>query len=175
MTSPYSLPAILNPPVTGREAVVDALYRCITAFDTNDAGLFDTTFMPDGVFEINGRPMTGLPDIHATGLVLIFKLDTTHMATNVRVHMKTVPTDAGAAAAEENEASLTATVLSQHFAFEKGMELGQKNLIGGGLYRGDLIRDTDGLWKFKHLQIKSTWVQGDYSVIGGNFSETHGA
>jgi hypothetical protein len=74
-------------------------------------------------------------------------------------------------AEEENEASLTATVLSQHFAAEKGMEPDQKNLLSGSLYRAELVRDTDGLWKFKHLLIKSTWVQGDYSVVGGNFSE----
>ena len=84
--------------------------------------------------------------------------------------MRTGTTKAGAAE-EENEASLTATVLSQHFAGGKGMEPGQKNLMSGSLYRGELTRDMDGLWKFRHLQIKSTWVQGDYSVIGGNFSE----
>jgi hypothetical protein len=36
---------------------------------------------------------------------------------------------------DENEASLTATVLSQHFALEKGMELGQKNLLLAALCR----------------------------------------
>lgn len=76
------------------------------------------------------------------------------------------------AAGKENEASLTATVLSQHFAGGKGMELGEKSLMSGGLYRAELTRDVDGLWKFKHLQIQSIWVQGDYSVVGGKFSET---
>ncbi|TVY19131.1 hypothetical protein LARI1_G004873, partial [Lachnellula arida] len=168
MTSPFSLPAVLNPPLTGREAVIDALHRCVLAFDTNDTALFDSSFMPDGVLEINGRAMEGLPAIHATGLALVFSVDTTHLMSNVRVHMKT-----GAAAEEnEKEASLTATGLSQHFAGGKGMEPGQKNLLGGSLYRGELTRDVDGLWRFRHLLIKSTWVQGDYSVVGGNFGET---
>ncbi|RDW58903.1 hypothetical protein BP6252_13379 [Coleophoma cylindrospora] len=165
MASPYSLPAVLNPPMTGREAVVDALYRCTTAFDTNDVALFDSAFMPDGVFEVNGRAMTGLPEIHTTGLALIFSVDTTHMVTNMRVNMG--PGSAG----EEKEAKLTATVLSQHFAAGKGMELGQKNLMGGTLYGAELIKDTDGLWKFKNLQIKATWAQGDWSVVGGIFHE----
>jgi len=170
MTSPFSLPAVLNPPLTGREAVVDALYWCVMAFDTADTALFDSSFMPDGVFEINRRAMEGLPEIHATGLALVFKLDTTHLVTNVRVHMRTGTTTAGVVE-EENEASLTATVLVQHFARGKGMEPGQQSLMSGSLYRAELTRDMDGLWKFRHLQIKSTWVQGDYSVIGGNFSE----
>ena len=160
MGSPFTLPAIFTPPLTGREAVIDALHRCVLAFDTNNPALFDSTFTADGIFEINGRAMIGLPEIHATGLVLVFSVDTTHLVSNVRVNMKT-----------EDEASLTATVLAQHFAGGKGMEADQKNLLSGSLYRAELIRGVDGLWKFKHLLIKSTWVQGDYSVIGGNFSE----
>jgi hypothetical protein len=171
MASIFSLPATLNPPMTGREAVIDALYRCVMAFDTGDTALFDSSFMPDGVFEVNGRAMTGLPEIHATGLALILSVDTTHLVSNVRVHMRTGTIEAGDVK-EENEASLTATVLSQHFAGSKGMELDQKNLMSGSLYRAELTRDIDGLWKFRHLLIKSTWVQGDYSVVGGKFSET---
>ncbi|KPM43210.1 hypothetical protein AK830_g3355 [Neonectria ditissima] len=167
MSSPFSLPAVLNPPLVDREAVADALYRAAVAFDTNDAALFDSTFMPDGVFEINGRAMTGLPEIHATGLVLIFRVDTTHMVTNMRVNMK----PPAGAVEEPNEASLSATVLSQHFALGKGMEAGQDSLMAGSLYRGELVRDVDGLWKFTHLGVKATWMEGDYSVIGGNFSE----
>ncbi|TVY39481.1 hypothetical protein LSUB1_G003540 [Lachnellula subtilissima] len=170
MTSPFTLPASLNPPMTGREAVVDALYRCVMAFDTNDTALFDSSFMPNGVFEVNGRAMEGLPKIHATGLALIFSVDTTHLVSNVRVHIRTGTMKDGAA--EEKEASLTATGLSQHFAGGKGMEPGQNNLMGGSLYRAELTRDMDGLWKFRHLQIKSTWVQGDYSIVGGPLSET---
>ncbi|KAH8648641.1 hypothetical protein BX600DRAFT_475564 [Xylariales sp. PMI_506] len=165
MSSPFSLPATLSPPLIGREAVADALYRAAVAWDTNDGDLFDTTFLADGVFEVNGRPMKGLPDIHATGLALIFSVDTTHMVTNVRVSMKS-------AEQSPSEASLTAHVLSQHFAYGKGMEPDQKNLLSCSLYRGELAKDVDGLWKFKHLNIKSNWVQGDWSVLGGKFHET---
>ncbi len=149
--------------------MADALYRCVVAFDTADAALFDSSFMPDGVFEVNKRTMEGLPEIHTTGLPLIFNIDTTHLVSNVRIHMKTGNTEARST--EETEASLTATVLAQHFAGGKGMEPGQKNLMSGCLYRAELTRDSDGLWKFRHLQIKAIWVQGDYSVVGGNFSE----
>lgn len=171
MASMFYLPPVLNPPLIGREAVIDALYRCLMAFDTNDAALFDSSFITDGVFEVNGRVMTGLPEIHATGLALIFTIDTTHLATNVRVHMKTKAVEAGATVEEKDEASLTTTVLVQHFAGSKGMEPGQASLMSGSLYRGELARDTDGLWKFKHLYIKPTWVEGDWTVVGGNPSE----
>ncbi|KAF7545329.1 hypothetical protein G7Z17_g9255 [Cylindrodendrum hubeiense] len=170
MSSPFSLPATLNPPLNGREAVADTMYRCAMAFDTCDADLFDSTFMEDGVFDVNGRAMKGLPEIHATGLTIIFKVDTTHMVTNMRVNMK--PRKSAAGAVEEpNEASLTATVLSQHYAYGKGMEPSQKSLMSGSLYRGELAKDTDGLWKFTHLGAKSTWAEGDWGVIGGSFND----
>jgi hypothetical protein len=159
MTCPFILPATLNPPPTGREAVTDAFHRCVQSFGTNDITLFSSTFLPDAIFEVNERTMKGLPEIHATGLALIFSLDTTHLVSNVRVDMTK--------GKEESEASLTATVLSQHFAGGKGLEPGEKNLMGGSLYRGELKRDVDGLWKFWELKIKSIWMQGDFSVVGG--------
>jgi len=113
--------------------------------------------MSDGIFEVNERAMKGLPEIHATGLALIFSLDTTHLVSNVRVHMSVD---------NENEATLTATVLSQHFAGGKGLEPGQNNLMGGSLYRAELSKSADGLWKIKYLKIKSIWMQGDWSVVG---------
>ncbi|KAL6689927.1 hypothetical protein J3F84DRAFT_398750 [Trichoderma pleuroticola] len=160
MTTSFSLPAALNLPISSSASVADALYRCALAWDTNDKALFDSSFMPDGIFEVNDHAMKGLPEIHATGLSLIFKLDTTHIVTNVRVQM-----------GEEREASLTATVLVQHFVKGKGMEPGQRSLMSGSLYRAELANDTDGLWKFKHLRIKSIWVEGDYSIIEDNFGE----
>ncbi|CAI6100891.1 unnamed protein product [Clonostachys chloroleuca] len=171
MASSFSLPATLNPPLTGRDAVVDAMYRCAVAWDTNDQALFDSTFLPDGVFLVNGRPMTGLSEIHSTGLALIFAVDTTHFVTNVRVSMKVGAGETAGAAGDENEASLTATVFVQHFAGGKGMEADQPSLMSGSLYRGELVEDVDGLWKFKRLAIKATWVEGDWGVVGGKFHE----
>ncbi|KAM6484885.1 hypothetical protein HDV62DRAFT_388852 [Trichoderma sp. SZMC 28011] len=160
MASPFSLPATLNLPTSSSESVADAIYRCALAWDTDDAALFDSSFMPDGIFEVNDHTMKGLHEIHSKGLALIFKLDTTHIVTNVRVQMR-----------EESEASMTATVLVQHFAKGKGMEPGQRSLMSGSLYCAELANDTDGLWKFKHLKIRSIWVEGDYSIIEDNFSE----
>jgi hypothetical protein len=142
------------------------------AFDTDDTALFDSSFMPDGIFDVNGRAMQGLSDIHDAGLSLIFSLDTTHLTTNVRVHMNTGTTEVDSVKEREaSEASLTSTVLSQHFAKDKGMAPGQPSLMAGSLYRGDLARDADGLWKFKHLQIKSIWAEGDWSLVGVNVNE----
>lgn len=144
MASSFVLPVVLNPPLTDREAVIDVLYRCCVSFDTNDKDLFDSTFLATGVFVINGNSSNGLPKIHASTLKQIFSVDTSHMVSNVRVDIK-----------DDHEASLTATVLSQHFAGGKGMESDEKHLMGGTLYRGDLTRDVDGLWKFKLLTLKS--------------------
>lgn len=170
MSSSYTLPANLGPSLIGRDAVADAMHRCATAFDTDDVELFNSSFMPDGVFEVNGNAMKGLPTIRTSGLAIIFDLDTTHLVTNVRVSIPTEPTRAGVTQGEEEEskASLTATVLSQHYAKGKGLETDQKSLMAGSLYRGDLTRDKDGLWKFSHLRIKSIWMEGDNSVVSGS-------
>lgn len=172
MSSLYILPANLGPSLIGRDAVADALHRCATAFDTDDVELFNSSFMPDGVFEVNGNAMKGLPTIRTAGLAIIFGLDTTHLVTNVRVSIPAEFTRAGVTDEEEEEedskASITATVLSQHYSKGKGLERDQKSLMAGSLYRGDLIRDKDGLWKFSHLKIKSIWMEGDNSVVSGS-------
>lgn len=51
--------------------------------------------MPNGVLEFNGHAVTGLPETHATAFALIFKLDTTHLATNVRIHARTGGVETG--------------------------------------------------------------------------------
>jgi hypothetical protein len=51
------------------------------------------------------------------------------------------------------------------------MEPNQKYLMSGSLYRAELGKETDGLWKFTKLCIRSTWTEGDYSLMGGEFSK----
>jgi hypothetical protein len=44
---------------------------------------------------------------------------------------------------------------------DKGIDPGQNSLVSGSLHRSELVKDVDGLWKFKHLKIKATGVEGD--------------
>ncbi|KXJ91862.1 hypothetical protein Micbo1qcDRAFT_223961 [Microdochium bolleyi] len=171
-----SLPAALSPPLPDREAVVDALFRCCQAWDTNDKALFDTSFTSDAVLNLNGRSTTGLEEIHSVCNSIIFRVDTTHLATNVRVHF---PSEH-----DQQKVSLTATVIAQHFAGGKGMDLTpdaddqgpqpmnrNRHLMSGALYSGDLVKGgPDGLWKFTRLSVKPNWVEGHFSVVGGVFS-----
>lgn len=175
MSTFASLPAVLSPPLPDREAVIDALYRCCLAWDTNDQALSDTVFTPDAVLTLNGASMTGLDEIRNKCNALIFTLDTTHLVGNLRV---TFPTNA-----PDRMASITATVIAQHFARGKGFDLApeggreggstammnhNRHLMSGTLYSGDLVKDrTDGLWKFSMLTIHPNWVEGHFSVVGG--------
>ncbi|KAH7026658.1 uncharacterized protein B0I36DRAFT_331096 [Microdochium trichocladiopsis] len=171
-----SLPAVLNPPLPDREAVIDALYRACLAWDTNDQSLCDTAFTTDAVLSLNGQVMTGRDQIAKDGNALIFTLDTTHLVGNTRVTFTTPSGGDG----EQQSASITATVMAQHFVGSKGFDLApesanipylmnhNKHLMSGTLYSGDLIKDsTDGLWKFKLLKIKPNWIEGHFSVVGG--------
>lgn len=184
MTTTFtSLPAALSPLLPDREAVADALYRCCLAWDTNDKALFDTSFTAEAVLDLNGRSTAGIAEIHAVCNSIIFSVDTTHLANNVRVHFpnSTSTTDTSSTT-RNHHASLTATVIAQHFAGGKGMDLTpddegiqpmnhNRHLMSGTLYSGDLIRDeSDGLWKFARLSIRPNWVEGHFSVVGGVFT-----
>lgn len=87
-----------------------------------------------------------------------------HLVSNLRIHFH--PGEEG------TRASLTATVLSQHFRKGKGLECGQKELMAGSLYRGELRREGDGsgLWKFEELRIGSLWMEGEMGVLSGEAS-----
>lgn len=155
MTIP-NLPATLSPALTPREAITDAVYRFALALDTGDLALFDSAFLPDSTFEINGKVISGLPALHTDCFEPISKLDTSHFITNVRVNI----------AESGTEAALTASVLSQHYRGGKGMETDQKSLMAGSVYYVDLVKDGEGeLWRIKALQLSSDWVEGDWAVM----------
>ncbi|KAJ1334029.1 nuclear transport factor 2 family protein [Microdochium nivale] len=180
MTTPFtSLPAALIPPLPDREAVADALYRCCLAWDTNDRALFATSFTSEAVLDLNGRSTAGITEINAVCNSIIFSVDTTHLATNIRIHFPNATNTTTATG--EYLANLTATVIAQHFEGGKGMDLTpddggvqlmnrNRHLMSGALYSGDLVRDEgDGLWKFARLSIRPNWVEGHFSVVGGVF------
>lgn len=145
--------------LTTREAVADALYRAVLAFDTDDQALLDSALALDAVFDLDGRIMNGLDAIHSECFATVSKLDTTHFISNVRINVVE-----GA-----SEASMTASALSQHFRPGAGKTPGATNLMAGSLYFIDLVKDeVDGLWKMKNWKMKLIWSNGDWGVMSGN-------
>lgn len=151
-----ALPTTLSPPLGPREAITDALYRCVVGLDTNDKPLFISAFTDDASFAINDKVMTGLPDI-TTGIYdRIVKMDTTHFVTNVRIHIDSA----------NGTARLTASALAQHYNGGKAFEPDAKSYLAGSLYWGDLVEDkAEGLWKFTSWRVKAKWGEGDQSIF----------
>lgn len=154
----WALPATISPPLTGREAVQDALYRCVVAFDTSDVDLLNSAFTIDAKFKLNDFVMDGLEAIRSQSFDRISKLETTHFVTNTRVNLN----DDG------KTASMTASVLAQHYRPGTGnSETGDApRLLTGALYRLDLVKEEDsGLWKIKVWEMKSVWQEGSSAVL----------
>ncbi|KAK9323677.1 hypothetical protein V1517DRAFT_88767 [Lipomyces orientalis] len=150
-----ALPSAL-PSLSVREAITDALYRGVIGLDTADVALFDSAFTEDAILDINGNVLDGLEAIHTGCYDFIAKLDTTHFITNVRVDVKD----------GESTASLTASVLAQHYRHKQGREPGATCLMTGGLYFVDCVKDDqDGLWKITHWKLQSIWTEGDGGVM----------
>ncbi|KAK0614861.1 hypothetical protein B0T17DRAFT_540359 [Bombardia bombarda] len=159
-SAPLTLPAKLNPPLTGRDAIVDAVHRCLAGLDAADQGLWESGWHPEGTMEINGNVMRGRKELHDKCFATISKLDTTHFMTNVRV---TLTDDAG------TKAAMTATVLAQHYREGKGLAPGEPRILAGNLYGLNLEKDpADDLWKIKDWVLKSTWGEGDWQILMGN-------
>lgn len=143
-----------------REAITDAVYRCVLGLDTDDKALFDSAFTPDASFDLNGNVMSGLDAIHTGCYDSVSKLDTTHFISNVRVNVR----DDG----DSTTASMTASALAQHYRRKQGTEAGATRLLTGSLYFLELVKDgEDGLWKIKHWKLQLVWTEGDWGVMTG--------
>lgn len=153
-----SLPSDLSPALTGRDAIADALYRCVVGLDTNDPALFDSAFTQTASFTINGKKHEGLQAVHAHCYDMVSKLDTSHFVTNPRINIT----------GGDDTASMTASVLSQHFRGGNGMAPEQPRLMAGALYYLDLVRGSDGTWKIEDWKMEATWAEGDWAVMSGN-------
>ena len=155
MTAIPSLPTTLSPPLTEREAIADALYRCTLGLDTDDITLFDSAFTPTASFTVNGRTFEGLSALHENCFTPVSKLDTTHFMTNMRINIDN----------SDTKAFMMCTTLSYHFRKGKGLEPNQPKLLAGSLYYLDLVKDSDGSWKIEDWKAKSTWAEGDWAVV----------
>lgn len=158
MSSLSTLPAKLSPPPSDREAINDAIYRAVTGIDSNDADLFDSAITDSARFDLNGKTMQGREAVHARMFGPVSALDTTHLVTNIRVHVG----EGGSAA------SATASALAQHYRGGQGAESAASRYMAGVLYWVDLVKDgEDGLWRAEHWKIRTVWGRGDRGVMTG--------
>lgn len=155
-TSIPSLPTTLTPPLVGREAIADAVYRCVMGLDTNDLPLFQSAFTNDAIFDLNGTIMAGFDAINAQCFASISNMDTNHFITNLRINLVD----------QDSKVQVTCSALAQHYRGGEGMKPNATQLLAGSLYWLDMVKDAgDGLWKIKKLVLKSTWGQGDWAVF----------
>ncbi|KGO47386.1 hypothetical protein PEX1_005070 [Penicillium expansum] len=159
MESLPSLPAVLFPALSSRDAITDTLYRCVLGLDNNDSTLFDSAFTSTATFSINGKVSSGLPAIHTDCFDVISKLDTTHFVTNIRINIA----DSGV------KAAATASALAQHYGGGKGLQPDQPRLLAGALYYADFAKDEEsGLWKIEAFKMTTSWAEGDWGVMSAN-------
>ena len=152
-----SLPATLTPALSGREAIADAVYRCLVAIDTDNPSLFKSSFTNDAIFELNGTTMNGFDEINEQCYASISKLDTNHYLSNLRINILD----------GDSKAEMTCSALAQHYHSREGMKPDTVPLLAGSFYWLELVKDeSDGLWKIKHWKLKANWGQGDWGVFG---------
>lgn len=163
----FSLPAQLSPAPNDREAVVDAIARCVCGMDAADNALFRSAFTEDAVFDLNGKQLKGIDEISANTYDNVSQLDTTHMTSNVRTTFSS----------DGLSATTTAHGLAHHYPAGKGLAMendgNTQRLVVGSMYSIDLVKvEGDAasgqgpLWKVKVWRLKSIWTQGDWSVMG---------
>ncbi|OBT90060.1 hypothetical protein VE02_02514 [Pseudogymnoascus sp. 03VT05] len=153
MAAQVSLPSL-----TPREAVVDALHRCILGIDTNDRDIFESGCLKeDMTITIGPAIFPGWAAINGL-FVNVFTLITTHITSNIRVEL-----EEGA-----DTAKMTAHAISYHVKPEDAVKVEDTSYTAGSLYDIDLVRDgADGLWKIKRWDLKILWTTGDKAVLHG--------
>ncbi|KAH9198464.1 hypothetical protein LQ764DRAFT_225958 [Zygosaccharomyces rouxii] len=138
-----------------REAIEDALYRCVLGLDTADVTLFESALIPDATFDLMGNVMKGLPEIQAGSFDKVSKLDTTHHLSNIRVNLEGLA---------NGTASVTASAMAQHYRPGEGNKPDTTRLLSGALYFVDVVKDKE-VWKVKHFKAKMIWTEGDWGVF----------
>ncbi|KAF2627693.1 hypothetical protein BU25DRAFT_410831 [Macroventuria anomochaeta] len=154
MADPIQLTS-LNP----REAVTDALHRCILGIDSNNRDLFKSACLANEEMTFVGGGFTVEGWIAIKELFeRIFVLVTTHITSNIRVEMED-----GA-----DTAFMTAHAISYHVRPDDALKLEDTSYTASSLYSIDLVKNgDDGLWKIKKWDIKVLWTTGDRAVLHG--------
>ncbi|KAF2679608.1 hypothetical protein K458DRAFT_346581 [Lentithecium fluviatile CBS 122367] len=142
-----------------REAVADALHRCVLGIDSSNRDLFESACLKNESMTVVAGPTTieGWTAI-SEFFLRVFVLVTTHVTSNIRVELKD-----GA-----DTASMTAHAISYHVRPDDALKPEDSSYTASCLYFIDLIKDSnDGLWKIKKWDIKVLWTTGDRAVLHG--------
>jgi SnoaL-like domain len=140
-----------------REAVADALHRCVLGIDSNDRDLFASGYLQDesASFVADTDTIQGFNAVNEA-MSKAFLLNTTHFITNIRVELKD-----GA-----DTAYMTAHAIAYHVRPDDAFKPEDTSYTAGCLYSIDLVKDTtDGLWKIKTWKAKIQWTTGDIKVL----------
>jgi hypothetical protein len=148
--------------LTDREAAIDALHRFVWALDEGSDDLSSSSLTPDATMVLNfthngakPREINGRDTIVETLMSAVGRpLDTTHMATNVRCEV------------DGDKAKLQAQILAQHFRGGEGVspEYGDYYLFGN-IYKCEIERADEGLWRINRVTISAKWTQGKPEVM----------
>lgn len=152
MTQPTTL-AGLSP----REAVADAIHRCVLGLDNNDRALFESAMVKDEATSVTAGPrvLQGWNAINDE-FVKVFSLVTTHYITNIRVNLEE----------DANTASMTTHATAYHIRSDEAYKPEDTSYTAGCLYFIDLVKDeADNLWKIKKWVIQVQWTTGDIAVV----------
>lgn len=142
-----------------REAIADALYRCVQGLDTYDEALFRSALvdLKDFKFGFNGSELKGEGVIMDAVFHFVGPMATTHSLSNIRI-------DVESDAAEI--ASMTAYAIAVHYRKGEGIDPTTSHLTAGAIYDLDLIKDkSDGQWKIQNWGVKLLWRSGDASIV----------
>ena len=142
-----------------REAVADALHRCVLGLDSDDRDLFESACLTNEsmIFIGGGFALEGWTAINEV-FERVFTLITTHVISNIRVQLKD----------GQDTAFLTAHAISYHVRPDDALKQEDTSYTAGSLYSINLVRDgNDGLWKIKRWEIKVLWTTGDKAVLHG--------
>ncbi|RDW72681.1 nuclear transport factor 2 family protein [Aspergillus mulundensis] len=155
-----TLPARLNPALTGRDAIIDALSRFLISLDTADEALFTSSIAETASLTINGDTTSGLGDILKLRFSLIGGLDTTHHATNLRINISE----------DGKTAQAVGTLLSQHYRSGEGMAgPGKESMLLGNLIGVEFVKDEDEgegeFWRIQSFVLQSNWAEGVWDVL----------
>ncbi|KAF2736212.1 hypothetical protein EJ04DRAFT_575529 [Polyplosphaeria fusca] len=141
-----------------REAVADALHRCLLGIDTNDHALFSSACLQDSRMTVTAGPihLEGWPAIDAF-FARLFSLVTTHMTSNMRIEIK----EGG------DEAEMSAHAMSYHVREEDALKEEDTAYRAANLYDVGLVRGEGGEWRIRRWGIKVLWTTGDRAVLHG--------
>ena len=116
----FLLPAKLTGALTEREAIADALYRAVLAFDHADEALLLSAVTEDISAEMSGSSAKGVAELKAAFFDRVSKLDTTHFLSNMRINIESATT-----------ATVTCSAMAQHLRPGTGFDTSSSKLTSG--------------------------------------------